>query len=405
MTITNPTFDSPAAAELLSALHPPLIVAGSLDRNDALRASKILIVDDEPVNVVVARKYLNLQGYHNTLTTTESREVISLVNQEQPHLILLDIEMPHVSGLEILAALRADNRWTLLPVVILIASNDQSAKRMALELGANDFLSKPVDPTELIPRIQNVLTAQQHHLRVEKNSQELEAEVVKRTAELAQSRVEVIHCLARASEFRDDDTGRHVVRVGRYARLIAQELGWKGEDLDAIEQAAQLHDIGKIGVPDSVLLKPGRLTPEEYEVMQKHSGYGTRIMKNFPDHEAKILRGHAELGSRLLELAESPILALAATISLSHHEKWDGSGYPLGLADDDIPIEGRITAVADVFDALRSKRPYKPPFPMNECFQILKDGRGKHFDPEVLDAFLRRREDVIRTQIQYADAD
>jgi putative two-component system response regulator len=375
----------------------------SFKQDDAILSSKIMIIDDEPINVKVARKYLKLEGYENFVTTTDSREAIALIEKEQPDLILLDIMMPHISGIDILEALRADVRWAHLPVIILTAANDQATKRRCLELGASDFLGKPVDPTELIPRLHNVLMVKRHHDHMEKYQHELEAEVLRRTAELARSRQEVIHCLARAAEFRDDDTGRHVFRVGRYARLIAVEMGWAGERLNMLEQAAQLHDIGKIGIPDSILLKPGKLGPDELELMHKHAGFGKRIMEKLPDHESNILRSHTELGSKLLQETDSPILALAATISLSHHEKWDGSGYPLGMAGEDIPIEGRITAVADVFDALSSKRPYKPPFPLDKCFQILEDGRAKHFDPVVLDAFFRCRQEIVRTQLQYAD--
>ncbi len=215
----------------------------------------------------------------------------------------------------------------------------------------------------------------------------------------------MIYCLARAAEFRDDDTGQHVYRVGRYARLIAENLGWKGQQLDTFEQAAQLHDIGKIGIPDAILLKPGKLTPEEFEIMQKHSGYGKKITQSLRSHDLNVLGDHTTLGARLLDATDSPILTLAATIAISHHEKWDGSGYPLGLASEDIPIEGRITAVADVFDALSSKRPYKPPFPLDKCFQILEEGRGKHFDAKVLDAFFSRRSDIVRIQLEHADID
>ena len=200
--------------------------------DESVHSSKIMIVDDEPINIKVARKYLKLEGYENFVVTTDSREAMALVEKEQPDVILLDIMMPHVSGLDILAALRADARWQHLPVVILTAANDQATKRRALDLGASDFLAKPVDPTELIPRMHNVLVVKRHHDHMQKYSHELEAEVLRRTAELARSRQEVIHCLARAAEFRDDDTGRHVFRVGRYARLIGMEMGWSGERLE-----------------------------------------------------------------------------------------------------------------------------------------------------------------------------
>jgi putative two-component system response regulator len=388
-----------------SALPPSAPVFETGDPKEILRTAKIMIVDDEPINVKLVRKYLVMEGYQNFVLTTDSREVMTLVEKEQPDLLLLDVMMPHVSGLDILAAVRASEQWRHLPVIILTAASDQATRRRAIELGVSDFLGKPVDATELVPRIRNVLIVKQHYDHLQKYSEKLEAEVLRRTAELARSRQEVIHCLARAAEFRDDDTGRHVCRVGRYARLIGEELGWKGEQLEMLEQAAQLHDIGKIGIPDSILLKPGKLAPEEMEIMQKHSAFGKKITQSLPNHEMNVLRGHAELGSKLLQSTDSPILAMAATIAISHHEKFDGTGYPLGLAGDDIPLPGRITAVADVFDALSSKRPYKPPYPAERCFELLREGRGRHFDPQVLDAFFNRRPDIIAIQIRFADID
>jgi putative two-component system response regulator len=388
-----------------STLPPGTPVFEPSEQARAVQASKIMIVDDEPINVKLARKYLVLEGYQNFILTTDSREAMTLLDREEPDLVLLDVMMPHVSGLDILGSIRASDRWRHLPVIILTAASDQNTKRRANELGVSDFLAKPVDSAELVPRIRNVLLVKQHYDHLQKYSEKLEAEVLRRTAELARSRQEVIHCLARAAEFRDDDTGRHVRRVGRYARLIGEGLGWKGEQLEMLEQAAQLHDIGKIGIPDSILLKPGKLGPEEMEIMQKHSAYGKKITQSLPHHEMNVLRGHAELGSKLLESTESPILALAATIAISHHEKWDGSGYPLGLAGEDIPVPGRITAVADVFDALSSKRPYKQPFPLEKCFELLEEGRGRHFDPQVLDSFFSRRKDIIEVQICFADVD
>lgn len=380
-------------------------VAPSLIRNEELFASKIMIVDDEPINVKLARKYLVMEGYANFVTTTDSRQAIDLISKESPDALLLDIMMPHISGIDILTVLRADPRWLHLPIVILTAAHDQATKRQAIDLGVTDFLGKPVDPTDLVPRIRNALIVKRHFDHLQKHSEKLEAEVLRRTAELARSRQEVIHCLARAGEFRDDHTGRHVLRVGKYARLIAQELGWQGEELEMLEQAAQLHDIGKIGIPDAILLKPGKLGPEEFEIMQRHSVYGTKIAQGLPRHEVNELCHHTEFGSRLLETTESPILALAATIALSHHEKWDGTGYPLGLVGSDIPFAGRITAVADVFDALSTKRPYKPSYPLERCFEILREGRGRHFDPAVLDAFFRCEDEIVRVKVQHADVD
>jgi len=400
--MTNAEFSAPTAdaTEAIGVSDPQNPRAA---RDSSLLKSKIMIVDDEPINIKIAQKYLNLEGYRTFVTTTESRDAIALMYKEEPQALLLDIMMPHVSGLDILAAIRADSHWTHLPVLVLTAATDQNIKRRALELGASDFLAKPVDPTDLVPRIRNVLTVKRHHDHIEQYSRVLEAEVLRRTAELARSRQEVIHCLARAAEFRDDSTGRHVFRVGRYARLIASELGWSGERLNVLEQAAQLHDVGKIGIPDYVLLKPGTLTPDEREIMQKHSGFGTQITHGLPAEGVDELRAHAELGSRLLRASESPILALAATISLTHHEKWDGTGYPCGLAGEAIPLEGRITAVADVFDALCSQRPYKDPLPLDKCFEIIRAGSGAHFDPQVVDAFFRRQEDVVSTYIRHRD--
>jgi putative two-component system response regulator len=395
-TIAPPTPITPSLF-----IEPTAYAAPNLDKE--LRMSKIMIVDDEPVNVVVTRKYLSLAGYENFVTTTDAREAQALVEKEVPDVVLLDLMMPHVSGLDILAALRADQRWTELPIVILTASTDARIKSQALELGATEFLTKPVDLSDLTARVQNVLMVKQQRDLIQIRAHEFEAELLRRTAALAHSRLEVIHCLARAAEFRDDVTGQHVFRVGRYSRLIAEELGWQGECLNIFEQAAQLHDIGKIGIPDSILLKPGKLTPQEFEIMQKHTEYGKQITQTLPDHELNALAGHIKSGARLLEAKDSPILALAAIISMSHHEKWNGSGYPQGLAGEAIPIEGRITAVADVFDALSSKRPYKAALPVEQCFQILEDGRGAHFDPRVLDAFLRRRDEVVEFQRHYSD--
>jgi putative two-component system response regulator len=231
----------------------------------------------------------------------------------------------------------------------------------------------------------------------------LESAVRQRTAELENSRRDLIHCLARAAEYRDDDTGQHVLRVGRYTRLIGQALGLPEEVIETLEQAALLHDIGKIGIPDSVLLKPGKLTEDEFSMMQKHPGFGKRILTSFSTDEERTLQRHAEVGAHILEVGSSRILDMARTIALTHHERWDGGGYPLGLKGEDIPLVGRIVAVADVFDALSSRRSYKKAFPLDECFQIMLESRGSHFDPDVLDAFLSVRDQVVQVQLYFAD--
>ena len=313
--------------------------------------------------------------------------------------------MPEVSGLEILAEMRGDRSLRMIPVLILTAANDSKTKLRALRLGASDFLAKPVDPSELSLRVENVLSVKAYQDHLARYSERLEEQVRVRTEELEHSRQEAIHCLARAGEYRDDDTGHHVTRVGRYSALIADELGFPAEAVELIEQAAQLHDVGKIGIPDSILYKPGKLDPLEYEIIQGHCEIGRKII-NPADHEKSVgLESHTSIGNQIMGATSSPVLRLAAVIASSHHEKWDGTGYPLGLVGDAIPIEGRIVAVADVFDALSSSRPYKKAYSIDRCVQILSDGRNTHFDPRVLDAFLRRINEASLIHQRYVDSD
>jgi putative two-component system response regulator len=353
-----------------------------------------MVVDDEPTNIKVVQRLLQLAGYENFVTTTESTSAVELIRSEQPDIVLLDLMMPGVSGLEILAEIRADERLPFLPVIILTAATDRETKLQSLELGATDFLGKPLDPSELVARIRNVLAVKAYEDRLLHHSRDLEAAVYQRTADLEKSRQEVIHCLARAAEYRDDDTGNHILRVGKYARLVAEKLGMSEAESNILEQAAQLHDVGKIGIPDAVLLKPGKLTTDEFATMQEHCIYGHHILSPASVQENSQLEMHKQLGALILEVGSSPILELAVAIALSHHEWWDGSGYPLGLAGEEIPLEGRITAVADVFDALSSKRCYKDALPMETSLEIMREERGTHFDPTVLDAVLAQQDEV-----------
>ncbi len=368
-------------------------------------AAKIMMVDDEKLNIYVVCEHLKAGGYRDLIYTDEPLQALSLANRERPDAILLDIHMPRVDGFEILKQIREDDQLSRTAVIILTSSADDEVKVRALELGATDFLHKPVHCGELLARLRNILMAKAHQDHLVNYSHALETAVRQRTAELEASRQDIVHCLARAAEFRDDDTGRHVIRVGRYARIIGQQLGLNEQLLDVLEQAAKLHDIGKIGIPDSILLEPGKLTRDQFEEMQKHSNFGKRIIERMTDSEPAQLREHAELGSKILDAGNSQLLAMAMKIALTHHERWDGTGYPLGLAGSDIPLEGRITAVADVFDALSTKRRYKAAFPIERCFSILAEGRGTHFDPDILDAFAVRRDEIVKVQIAYADLD
>ncbi|TWU49209.1 HD domain-containing phosphohydrolase [Rubripirellula reticaptiva] len=370
----------------------------------AVRESQVMIVDDESTNIEILRAYLEEDGFSNFITTTDSTLAIDKIRDQRPDIVLLDINMPKVSGLQILETMKSDTELKLIPTVVLTASTSPEVKLQALRSGASDFLAKPVDPSELILRVENVLAVKAYQDHLAQYSEQLERQVRVRTRELIRSRQEAIHCLARAGEYRDDDTGQHVLRVGRYAALIADELGFPRAAIDLIEQAAQLHDVGKIGVPDAILHKPGKLDPHEFEIMRGHCGIGRRIINPLSHEESIRLKQHTSVGMQIMSSTTSPVLKLASVIAATHHEKWDGSGYPNGLAGKDIPIEGRIVAVADVFDALSSQRPYKAAFPVDKCLEILTDGRGTHFDPTVLDAFIKRKDEAIQIRQGYVDA-
>jgi putative two-component system response regulator len=346
---------------------------------------------------------LELEGFGKFVTSTESPPAVDLIRREMPDVVLLDLMMPHVSGLDILADVRNDPTIAEIPIIILTAVTDRETRVQAVELGAIDFLNKPIDPSELLPRVRNVLIAKASHDQLRNYSHDLESAVRERTAELEASRRDLIHCLARAAEYRDDDTGHHVLRVGKYARLIGEAMGLSEITVDVLEQAAALHDIGKIGIPDAVLLKPGKLTGDEFESMQKHAKFGKHILSRCSPDEEITLRRHAVVGAQILEIGSSHVLEMARTIALTHHEKWDGTGYPLGLKGEDIPLMGRITAAADVFDALSSRRCYKEAFPLDKCFTIMDEERGTHFDPTVLDAFFKARDQIVAVQIRFAD--
>ena len=369
-----------------------------------LKSSKIMIVDDEKTNVLTVRCFLEKEGYRSFISTTDSRRAIDAMIEHRPDVLLLDINMPHVSGLEVLREISNHPTLSHIPVLILTAATDPEIKREALDLGANDFLKKPVDPHDLIPRVQNALFVKLHLDHMTNQAAQLEAIVQERTAELFQSRQQLIISLARAAEHRDNETGNHVIRVGRYAGLIAKSIGWEPDQVKLLEQAAQLHDVGKIGIPDSILFKPGKLEPQEYDYMKRHCAIGKEIIEPLSEKDFEIYKSHVTVGDSILRNQSSPMLLMASRIAQTHHERWDGTGYPVGLSGEDIPIEGRITAIADVFDALSSSRPYKKAFSREKCFEILEEGRGTHFDPVLLEAFFSNSEEIIKVQLDFMDA-
>ncbi|MCR9201252.1 MAG: response regulator [Planctomycetaceae bacterium] len=380
-----------------------MLSADSIVVRSANTDAKIMIVDDEPLNVMTFRQHLKGEGYSNFVTTEDATKALPLVRKESPDILLLDIHMPEVSGLDILRVMGLDPALQHIPVLILTASTDPKTRRRALDLGAVDFLSKPIDPNELIPRVRNAIILKKHFDMVANEAARLEQQVERRTRQLEVTRQQLILSLARAAEHRDDDTGNHVIRVGRYAALIAREMGYPETKLPMFEQAAQLHDVGKIGIPDAILFKPGRLDPDQYELMKRHCAIGKQIIEPISEKEFEVLKTHTRKGENLLHVRSSPLLMLAARIAQTHHERWDGTGYPLGLSGTDIPLEGRIVAVADVFDALSSERPYKKALPRERCFEILEEGRGAHFDPDVLDAFFRCSDKIVETQLLLMD--
>jgi len=331
-----------------------------------LLRARILLVDDEDANLKLLSRILEPEGYKRLRTTTDPEEALELFDQLDPDLVLLDLLMPKMDGFEVLKEIRERTpEGTYLPVLILTSDHSQQAKRKGLEGGANDFLTKPLSPTEVRLRVKNLLETRFLHRALQNQNELLEARVRERTRDLESARMETLYRLARAAEYRDDQTGEHTRRVGRASGEIAMALGMSAVEVELIEMVAPLHDVGKIGVPDQILLSPDPLSDEEFEVMKTH----TRI------------------GGDLLGGSEFPLLRAAAEVARTHHERWDGAGYPDGLGGSDIPLMGRIVALADTFDALMHQRPYKEAWTLEQTLTEIEESREAHFDPDVVDAF------------------
>jgi putative two-component system response regulator len=328
-------------------------------------AGTILIIDDEERIVRVLERLLRGGGYTTIVSTTDAREAFDCFLRHAPDLVLLDLHMPHTDGYDVLARLQPHITGEgYVPVVMLTGDANPVARQRALSMGAQDFLSKPFDPLEVLLRIKNLLETRALHLALQRQNDLLEEKVEQRRRELQEAQREILDRLALAAEFRDDDTRQHTQRVGEISALIAEAMGLPDGLVQVIRQAAPLHDLGKIGMPDDILLKLGKLTVSEYGVMQQHTTIGARILSG---------SSHA-------------ILQTAEQIALTHHERWDGRGYLHGLKGDDIPLVSRIVAVADVFDALTHRRPYKEPWPVNSALDEIQRLQGQQFDPEVVAA-------------------
>jgi putative two-component system response regulator len=332
-----------------------------------LLTARVLIIDDQPSNVALLEGILHEEDFTTFRSITDSREVLPAFIEYLPDLILLDLQMPYLDGFEVMKQLQAAiSPLDFLPILVLTADITSEAKRRALTEGALDFLTKPFDATEVVLRIKNLLRTRSLHVQLQNQNHLLDQKVRDRTAELEATQVEILERLALAAEYRDDDTGEHTKRVGQTSARIAEALGWSEADVELIRRAAPLHDVGKIAISDLILLKPGKLTPQEFENMKTHTA----------------------LGAKMLSGGRFPLLQLAEQIALTHHERWDGSGY-IGLREDSIPIAGRIVTVADVFDALTSERPYKRAWPADEAIAEIQCQSGRQFDPRVVEAFLR----------------
>jgi putative two-component system response regulator len=333
----------------------------------------VLVADDSPQNIELLSRLLS-QDYRIKVATSGERALKLVYSDEPPDLILLDIMMPDLSGHEVCRRIKANPDRRGIPIIFVTAMSTVEDETLGLNLGAVDYITKPISPPLVQARVRT-------HLALYDQSRELERMVAQRTSELLATRQQLIRRLGRAGEFKDNETGNHVIRMAHICRLIGVQAGLGPAALQLLFQAAALHDVGKIGVPDQILLKPGPLNDAEWALM----------------------RQHPQIGADIIGQHDNELLTMARTIALSHHEHFDGTGYPMGLKGEQIPLVGRIVALADVFDALMSQRPYKPAFSAARSLETMMGERGKHFDPVLLDCFLARQHEILQVMAQYAD--
>lgn len=365
---------------------------------------QILFIDDEVNFLEGIRLMLRRQRNEWELTFVESvDEALAKIDEVDFDAIVCDVSMPLRSGLDFLEALREDKKARSTPVIILTGNAETDLKRRALDFGATDLLNKPIHSEDLIARLRSVLRLRAYQDQLEAYNETLELKVQERTRDLEYSRRDMIWRLAKAGEYRDEETGEHVIRVACCSRLLAESLGMDSQAVNQIFLTSSLHDIGKIGVPDSVLLKDGPLDEEERAIIERHCEIGASILQSEPRGMSLFQQLPGESIEQLADpVRQDSLRDMAVTIAMSHHERWDGAGYPKGLKGDDIPVAGRIVALSDVFDALRSERPYKRTFATSEVTRILRESSGTCFDPAVFDEFDKRKDDFEEIRREHA---
>lgn len=342
---------------------------------------KIVIIDDNETNLVLMAALASGVSPLQPVTYQDPELALSETLRDGADMIVVDYMMPVLDGIGFIEAIRKDRAFADVPIIMVTAADERSVRRRALEVGATDFLSKPVDTTEMKLRLTNLMRLRRAHNLLNDRAALLSEEVKAATAALREAALELVTRLAQAAEFRDPETGGHIQRMARYSVVIGRALGMPSKYLDDLLTAAPLHDLGKVGIPDAVLLKPGKLDPDELGVM----------------------RMHAQIGEQLLSESQHPLIQMACEIAGAHHEKWDGSGYPRGLKGEDIPLSGRIVAVADVLDALTSERPYKKAWAFDAAREFIVQGKGQHFCPRCVDAMLASWVEVLQVHADFPD--
>lgn len=366
--------------------------------------NQILFVDDEPSFLEGLRRVLrSKRNEWDIIFALSADEALAKISKISFDAIITDVDMPGKDGLALLKDLRASELTQDIPIVILTGQADMRLKSQALDLGATDLLNKPIQREDLVARINSVLRLKAYQDEIKAQNEILDYKIRERTKELEDSRFEIVMRLAKVAEFRDEDTGNHVIRVGCFSHILAKKLDMAAEFVELILLAAPLHDIGKIGIPDFILLKPGKLTSGEMDIMKTHCSIGADMLLKDPKAINPLFEWKNQQSKIKITRTETPVVKMASVIALNHHEKWDGSGYPRGISGDEIPLEARIVSLADVYDAICSARPYKVALSENKATKIVRSQAGAHFDPNVCSAFEQAIEDFKEIRTMFSD--